>query len=788
MSAATASRPPRTPPGPRDQRPPRPEPRAPAGAPRGARRQQPARSGLGRGIVLAVSVVLASAPLSLLFLGSTWWVLMSGAAVAVIGAGVLLRALLRRAVLVPLGQAIAVVLLVLLVEAVTGTLPGGGVVGTVTGQPDLIVAGIRELGEGRAPVTLAGPGTVVITLLLALVVFALDLLFMDLDLVTPTAVVLACFVLASALMAPDGGPWWTVAGPVAGSLLVMGSRSLLRLPRALVVCAVAVVVLVAGPALAAVLPARDPAPYPLSIETLNRLTGQTADLGPVMIDDSVSVRRDLLQGQETEVLRLRSDSPDPGYLRLTTLNAYEDGNFTSRFAAGAEESFSDRIQEPDRPEGLSDYEISVTDLRSRTLPAPPNIRWTDAASSFRLEDGRDISGELEIEGRDRILSGVTYTVASEEPTYTEDDLRAVPQDAQSGPFTSGYIRADVPPLVSTLAQEIRDDSGAWNAFDLGRAYEQYFQTNFDYDLEARSEPGVDPVTSFLQDRSGYCEQFAATFALMMDSQGYPTRVAIGFTAGTVDGDERIVTNHNAHAWPEVWFGPEMGWVRFEPTPAAAANGVAEPTFATAAPEPTDPGEPSAEPTQEPSTPDATAPAQGASDAEVTTDAAAGSTDAGGRSASSAAPAVIGVLGAAALLILAVGLTLRHRRRARALRWEGFGTDRAAAALLGWTELTAAADARARHDALRARILPRRAARTFRGLDASLPPREALTALLRDLGEDRVPVTETDRAAAARTGEAVARARYAPSTTGDSREVREDVETLRALLRRRPRRA
>lgn len=64
---------------------------------------------------------------------------------------------------------------------------------------------------------------------------------------------------------------------------------------------------------------------------------------------------------------------------------------------------------------------------------------------------------------------------------------------------------------------------------------------------------------------GYCEQFAAAFALMMTSQGYPSRVVIGFTPGEQDGEEWSVNSTNAHAWPEVWFGPEHGWVRFEPT-------------------------------------------------------------------------------------------------------------------------------------------------------------------------------------------------------------------------------
>ena len=60
-------------------------------------------------------------------------------------------------------------------------------------------------------------------------------------------------------------------------------------------------------------------------------------------------------------------------------------------------------------------------------------------------------------------------------------------------------------------------------------------------------------------------------ALMLRLLGIPARVAVGFTSGTRDGDTWVVTDHDAHAWVEVWFAGQ-GWVPFDPTPGRGTLG------------------------------------------------------------------------------------------------------------------------------------------------------------------------------------------------------------------------
>ena len=71
----------------------------------------------------------------------------------------------------------------------------------------------------------------------------------------------------------------------------------------------------------------------------------------------------------------------------------------------------------------------------------------------------------------------------------------------------------------------------------------------------------------LVNKTGYCEQFASGMALW-PYRRHPSRVGIGFSPGQSGKDgEYTVRMHDMHAWPELYF-QGIGWVRFEPTPAA----------------------------------------------------------------------------------------------------------------------------------------------------------------------------------------------------------------------------
>ena len=96
----------------------------------------------------------------------------------------------------------------------------------------------------------------------------------------------------------------------------------------------------------------------------------------------------------------------------------------------------------------------------------------------------------------------------------------------------------------------------------------FHQAPFVYDQSVDLGTNAGALEKFLFDtHRGFCEQYAAAFAELARAIGLPTRVAVGYQPGRLDGDGIWhVSERDAHAWPEVWLGPKVGWYRFEPTP------------------------------------------------------------------------------------------------------------------------------------------------------------------------------------------------------------------------------
>ena len=772
----------------------------------------------GRALLLLAALLLAAAPVSQLLHGPAWFLLtLTGAAPVVLG-GVVLRQLLPRPMLVPLLQLALIAVLLLVVETAQGLAPWSeGPLAVLAAQPEVIGRGVRELASGIPPLVLGAHATVIVVVIAALLALVLDLMYLDLGWHTPTALVLGGALLVPALQQPTGGPWWNVAGPLAAAAAILATRTVHGDPRYLegdrrpqagpvpapgrtLGAAVLCVVLVAGlaPALGPALPQLVPPRIALNVDVLDRFQDPDApQLGPVMIDDDVSVRRSLLEQSDTEVLRYTTTAEDPSYLRMRTLNRFdgeayradEDGEEPSLGVAAFSDAREDGGAVHGSADDLDETDIELQSLGGDRLPMPENVRAVDPASPDlrRAITLQPTDGEARLEFVPAGLSGQHYSVLSEQRVSTAEQLRAVDPASVRAPFETGYTsQEEVPQVAADLAQELVDEAGAENGFDAAVAFQDYFSTSFAYSLTVSTPPGEDPLESFLEDRIGYCEQFASTFALMMTAQGYPSRVVIGFTAGDTEGDEHVVTARNAHAWPEVWFGPEHGWVRFEPTPAAAANGVSTPEVTEESPAEGAPETPEATTSTPDDEEDTSSSEEDTSSSEEET---TGTTEADEADEQGPSPqtvrrvewGTVSVLGLGVLLATAaaiVVLTIRRRRvRAREERWaalhEGTGSVgaggtagveserlRRAAGELAWSELTHELDVRAW--AIRWLGLtgawgrpPKRLA-----MDPALPPHRAVEDLLDQIEEGTLEVTAEDRAAAARLADAHTSAAYA----------------------------
>ena len=105
------------------------------------------------------------------------------------------------------------------------------------------------------------------------------------------------------------------------------------------------------------------------------------------------------------------------------------------------------------------------------------------------------------------------------------------------------------------------------------AIEKYLRENYIYTLSTSAPPeGVSPIEDFLfNSRKGYCEHYATAMIMMLRSIGIPSRIVTGFYGGEMNsyGEYMIVRQSNAHSWVEALINRK--WLRFDPTPAVAAE-------------------------------------------------------------------------------------------------------------------------------------------------------------------------------------------------------------------------
>jgi transglutaminase-like putative cysteine protease len=168
------------------------------------------------------------------------------------------------------------------------------------------------------------------------------------------------------------------------------------------------------------------------------------------------------------------------------------------------------------------------------------------------------------------FGGLSYQVTSLDEEPSLETLRAAPPPPVSvtGPYLS--VPSPYDPL-KPLARSITKD--AKNPLDDAIALQNYLSDGaFKYTLKAPSVHDAATLTTFLEKtKAGYCEQFSYAMAVLARLINIPARVAYGFTSGSPQSDGSwTVTNHDAHAWPELYF-QGYGWLRFEPTPNGSAG-------------------------------------------------------------------------------------------------------------------------------------------------------------------------------------------------------------------------
>ncbi|MEQ4205997.1 DUF3488 and transglutaminase-like domain-containing protein [Actinopolymorpha sp. B9G3] len=295
-------------------------------------------------------------------------------------------------------------------------------------------------------------------------------------------------------------------------------------------------------------------------------SGQTIKVDNPIVD----LRRDLRLPQNVPVLTYRTTTDTPDYIKLVTLDEFDGERWrpSQRSVRNIENEPGESSRLPDPP-GLSQSvprtnvrtTFQVTDaLESRWLPSPYPATTLKAPGEWGYDPDT-----LDIVSRGKSSAGLMYDVSTLKLGLKPGELDA----AGLAPEAVFSRYTELPPLPEQVKNiALRQVGDAKTNYDKAIALQSWFRTDFSYDINVESGHGEPAMLEFLADKRGYCEQFAATMAIMARSLGIPARVGVGYMAGTRQPDNRwLVTAHDSHAWPELYF-TGYGWVRFEPTPQA----------------------------------------------------------------------------------------------------------------------------------------------------------------------------------------------------------------------------
>jgi len=229
---------------------------------------------------------------------------------------------------------------------------------------------------------------------------------------------------------------------------------------------------------------------------------------------------------------------------------------------GPRSPYDGTLQSP--PGDVSELEQQI-EVESRVQTLPAAWRPTRLRSAPRVPVSVTESGTLQ--PARPLEAGDTYTVSSDRPRWTPRVLRETTSDY---PETIRTRHLQLPRSTSdrliTRAREIVADSET--AYGAARAIQNWLERSKSYSLDV-DRPDGDVADSFVfeMDR-GYCVYYATAMVVMLRAVGIPSRFAVGYTPGEQVGEGRwLVRGFDSHAWVDVYFSG-VGWVQFDPTPAA----------------------------------------------------------------------------------------------------------------------------------------------------------------------------------------------------------------------------
>ena len=312
----------------------------------------------------------------------------------------------------------------------------------------------------------------------------------------------------------------------------------------------------------------------------------------------------------TVVMRVKASGPKRSlYWRATTLDDYtgdiwdeakEFGDSEQREQIDAVGENSLLPQAAANEDNWVRQDFTIEALRDTHLLASAQpVRWRPGTEAPVADDDGDV-----VIVPDSLRRNQRYTVWSYVPDaqpselaefdgeypaaaerYLEVVYEAVPawnangRDTQMAVFFNATHADDskILALESIYQAAVGVTAGHRSPYEAAVLLETWFREagGFTYDEQPPLPIGGEPpLVDFINNtKRGYCQHYAGAMTLMLRLLGIPARVAVGFTSGRYDEDDKewVVSDSNAHAWVEVYF-PRFGWVPFDPTPGRGQLG------------------------------------------------------------------------------------------------------------------------------------------------------------------------------------------------------------------------
>jgi transglutaminase-like putative cysteine protease len=259
-------------------------------------------------------------------------------------------------------------------------------------------------------------------------------------------------------------------------------------------------------------------------------------------------------------VRFTVEADEPQYWQTATYDRYT-GNGWVR--TGSTDPYQGRLR---GPPGASRRLVQTVTPESTVSAVPAAWKPVAVSSDGSVAQRLRVTQQGFFVPATSIRAGESYTVESRVPRYTSEQLR------RSGTDYPDRIRSSYLQLPESTSPRVRERAaeiagGEDNPYDTAVAIERWLEENKRYSLTVE-RPDGDVAEAFLFEMdAGYCTYYATTMVTLLRTQGVPARLAVGYTPGEQTSDGRyVVRGLDSHAWVEVYFA-DVGWVRFDPTPA-----------------------------------------------------------------------------------------------------------------------------------------------------------------------------------------------------------------------------